>query len=186
MTDRTFASKDEREIVRRAAAGDSHAFSQIYRTHLDRIYRYVYFRVGSVQEAEDLTETVFLSAWKAIGRYQERGTAFQAWLYRIASNLIIDHHRARKETEHLEVVEEIPAEGGAGPEAWVANAEDTEALRKGIQCLPEEGQQVLLLRFVEGLSHAQVAEVLGKSEGACRAIQHRALAALRENLNGRI
>ena len=184
MTDHQSALADEREIVRRAVAGDAHAFAQLYSAYLDRIYRYVYYRVEGAQEAEDLTEAVFMKAWKAIGGYQQKGKPFQAWLYRIASNAIVDNHRARKGIDFLSPSEELPAGEDASPEMAVAAAEDVEALRNGIRSLPREAQQVIVLRFIEGFSHAQVAEIMGKTEGACRVLQHRALTALREHLNG--
>jgi len=184
MTDHYNASADEREIIQRAVAGDAHAFAHLYRAYLDRIYRYVYYRVGSIQEAEDLTEAVFMNAWKAIGGYQQKGRPFQAWLYRIASNAIVDNHRARRWIDPSTPSEELPTGEEASPEVAVLASEDTEALRSGIRSLPEEAQQVIVLRFIEGFSHAQVADILGKTEGACRVIQHRALSALREHLNG--
>jgi RNA polymerase sigma-70 factor (ECF subfamily) len=185
MIDHNYASAHEREIIRRAIAGDAHAFAHLYSAYLDRIYRYVYYRLENEQEAEDVTETVFMKAWKAIENYQDKGKPFRAWLYRIASNTLADNHRAKRDVDPLRSSEEMSAEKD-DPEVTLTAAEEVRALRKGIRSLPEESQQVILLRFVEGLSHAEVAEVLGKTEGACRVIQHRALSALKELLNGRI
>jgi len=173
----------EREVVRRATAGDPQAFAELYGAYLDPIYRYVYYRTGGAQDAEDVTETVFTNAWRAIGRYRQNGVPFRAWLYRIASNAVADFHRARRP---LEPLEEALHAGRADLEADLEATEDARELGRGLRKLPEESQQVLLLRFVEGFSHAEVADVLGKSEGACRVLQHRALSALRKHLNGRI
>ena len=134
-------------------------------------------------EAEDLTEQVFLKAWEHIAAYDQRGLPFAAWLYRVAHNLVVDYHRTRRPTTSLtEPVAETLVDKGAGPEEQVerrlAAAEVAEALRT----LNPEQQQIILLRFVQGLSHAEAASIMGKSEGALRVLQYRALGALNEAL----
>jgi RNA polymerase sigma-70 factor (ECF subfamily) len=129
--------------------------------------------------AEDLAETVFLKAWRAIARYEQQGLSFSSWLYRIARNVAIDYYRTRREdlplsSEPLELADEE----GLGPEELVLRREEVRELQRAVSRLPEEQQQVIILRFVEGLSHAQVGEIMGKSEEACRVLQHRGLAAL--------
>jgi len=166
-------------LVRRAIAGDADAFGQLYLDHLDAIYRYIYFRVGDAHEAEDLTEQVFLKAWEALPGYRQRGNPFASWIYRIAHNLVIDHHRQRKPVETMPSDDQPDqtSEPLASLEGVIA-AEEVEALSRAIRQLPDEQQQVVILRFIEGLRHAEVARIIGKSEGACRMIEHRALIAL--------
>jgi len=179
------SSHDEADLVERAVAGDADAFGELYLFHLDAIYRYVYYRVGDVKDAEDLTEQVFLKAWEALPGYEQRGNPFSSWLYRIAHNIVVDHHRHRKPT----VPVPLPAKAGWESKQptsleQVIEAEEAAALASAIAQLPEEQQQVIILRFVEGLNHTRVARIMDKSEGACRVIQHRALVALNQLLTG--
>jgi RNA polymerase sigma-70 factor (ECF subfamily) len=171
-------------LVKRAIAGDADAFGELYLSHLDAIYRYVYFRVGDAHDAEDLTEQVFLKAWEALPVYRPRGNPFASWVYRIAHNLVIDYRRRQKPVEPMPSPE--PSDQADEKLAFleqVIAAEEARTLSQAIRQLPEEQQQVIVLRFIEGLRHAEVARILGKSEGACRMIEHRALMALYQLLN---
>ncbi|MCL4467018.1 MAG: sigma-70 family RNA polymerase sigma factor [Chloroflexi bacterium] len=176
MEDREVAA-----LAARAAAGDGEAFGRIYDLYLNGIYRYVYYRLGSARDAEDVTEQVFCKAWEAIGRFHPDGTPVVAWLLRIAHNAVIDHHRTRKDLAPLD-------EGVIDEASWADPVETATLcctqgeLREAILGLKPEQRQVILLRFIEGLDYAGVAATLGKSEGAVRVIQHRALAALRQAL----
>ena len=174
---------DERAVLIRALNGDADAFGNLYVLHLDAIYRYVYFRVGSQEEAEDLTGEVFVRAWEALPSYQIGVFPFKSWLYRIAHNLVVDHRRKRRPLS-------LPDEGIAetpsphiAPEDLVALRQDAAALASAVKDLDDEEQQVIILRFVEGLSHREVADIIGKSEGASRVIQHRALGKLQGYLS---
>jgi RNA polymerase sigma-70 factor (ECF subfamily) len=174
----------EEELVRQAIEGDTEAFGRLYSLYLDAIYRFLYFRVGRSTVAEDLTEKVFLKAWTSIGSYQQQGVRFSSWLYRIARNVAIDYHRVTR--SHVVLRDEFPTlaeEDDLSPLQLVLRREEVEELQRAISQLPEEQKQVLTLRFVEGLSHAQVSEILGKTEEASRVIQHRALAALNRILS---
>lgn len=175
---------NEAELVARAIKRDVIAFGLLYEAYLDRIYRYVYYRLGSSTEAEDLTEQVFLKAWEAIDRYEARGTPFTAWLYRMAHNLVIDHYRGRRATTPIEDVDEssLDVEDITGA---VESALEAEEVREAIRCLSPDHQQLIVLRFIEGLSHGEVAKIIGKSEGAARVIQFRALQALGKVLESR-
>ena len=173
---------NEAELAHRASQGSGDAFSQLYVRYFDAIYRYVYYRTGHVAEAEDLTERVFLKAWEAMGRYEQRSCGFRAWLFRIARNLVTDHYRTRKETLALEDVPPSLEYESTTPEGILTRQEDVRRLQAAIARLSEEQQQVIILRFIEGISHAEVATIIGKSVGACRVVQHRALAALHEIL----
>jgi RNA polymerase sigma-70 factor (ECF subfamily) len=176
-TESQVEQNDEPRLVARAVKRDAAAFGILYETHLDRIFRYIYYRVGSNGEAEDLTEQVFLKAWEAIDRYESRGVPFVAWLYRLAHNLVIDQYRARRVTVPLEDVGEAEEPGLDVVDA-VEDKLDAEEIRLALRKLSAEHQQLIVLRFVEGLSHAEVAQITGKSEGATRVVQYRALQAL--------
>jgi RNA polymerase sigma-70 factor, ECF subfamily len=168
-------SASDVELLERAIHGDAEAFGALYRQHLERVYRYVLYRVSDPLEAEDLTETVFLKVWEALADYRATGLPWTAWLFRIAGNTVIDYYRTRR--QHAELDETLPTRDRAPDEAILAG-DEVDQLRVAIQQLAPEHQDVLLLRFVEGLSHADVARMTGKTEGAVRVIQHRALAAL--------
>lgn len=173
----------EGELVQRAIGKDAQAFGELYQRHLSQIYRYVYYKVGNPTEAEDLTEQTFLKAWEAMGRYREQGVPFSAWLYRLAHNLVIDHHRTKHEATPLDTV--IDAEDGQpAPDDVAALRLDAAAVHRAIARLTPEQQQVVILRFIQGMSHGEVAAIMGKNEGAVRGLQHRALAALHELLAG--
>ena len=172
--------QSEKILIDRAIAGDANAFGELYSRYLDPIYRYIFFRVGEQEEAEDLTETVFLKAWEAIPGYKDFGNPFSSWLYRIAHNMVVDFHRKIKTVpnrleadEPIEIVDETISTLG-----MVIEAEQFVELGKAIAQLTIEQQQVIVLRFIEDMSHAEIAKIIGKNEGTCRMIQHRALVAL--------
>ena len=174
------SNQDERSLVDRAVAGDTNAFGELYARNLDAIYRYIYYRTGHQQDAEDLAEHVFIKAWEALPGYRDYGHPFKSWLYRIAHNVVIDHHRRQRtqdesiQTAFAELHEQEPATALGE----VIRSEDMAHLAQAIASLSSEQQQVIILRFVEGLSHAEIAHILGKNEGNCRMIQHRALVVL--------
>lgn len=177
----------EHVLVERAMAGDADAFGELYMRHLDAIYRYVYFRVGNAQEAEDMTEQVFLKAWQSLPGYEHRGHPLTSWLYRIAHNVVADYHRkwgGRPSPLALEDWAEDRNEPAAIEQ--MISAEEAADLSAAIVQLSEDQQQVIVLRFIEGMSYAEVAEILSKSPGACRVLQHRALAVLNELLADRV
>ncbi|MBI4505466.1 MAG: sigma-70 family RNA polymerase sigma factor [Chloroflexi bacterium] len=167
------------DLVRRAIVGDASAFGALYDRYLERVYRYVYYRVGSVEEAEDLSEEIFLKAWEAIGRYREQGVPFSAWLMRLAHNHVIDHFRTRRVTAPL--AETLPART-PDPEHAAERRLAAQAVLCAMQDLTSEQQQVLILRFIEEFDHSEIAAIMGKNEGAVRALQFRGLSALRAAL----
>lgn len=168
---------DERMLVERAARRDRRAFAQLYDRFVDKIYKYIYYKVGSSAEAEDLTAQTFLKAWEAIGGYRWTERPFSAWLYRIAHNLVVDYFRTKRETASLE---ELPSleERGTTLEEVTEQHLTAEVLRRAIGHLTSDQQQVILLRFLEGYSTEQVAQLMGKQPGAVRTLQHRALVGL--------
>ena len=172
----------EEHLIQRAQRGDATAFGDLYEQQLAAIYRYIFYRVGNVAEAEDLTETVFLKAWEALGHYRWREVPFSAWLYRIAHNVIVDRYRSKRDLVPLDEHTDLH-DTADGPEEWMAEVETAEVLSRAIAQLPPDYQQVLVLRFINGLSHAETSLVLGRSEEAVRVLQHRALNAIRSILN---
>lgn len=174
----------EEQLVTRVLTGDETAFGDLYEHYLDDIYHYIYYRVSCPQEAEDLSEAVFLRAWKALDENPPDEVAFRLWLYRIAHNAVVDHYRARKELVGLEAAANIP-DPIEGPEDAVAEQEKIAALRQAMQLLSEDHQQVLTCRFIAGLSHAETAAIMARSEEAVRALQYRAITGLRNLLMGK-
>jgi RNA polymerase sigma-70 factor (ECF subfamily) len=181
MTEEASRPREE-ALVRRATSGDAEAFGELYVRHLEEIYRYVFYKVGNQKRAEDLTEQIFLNAWEAIDDYQLRGYPFSSWLYRIAHNAVVDYYRTKKDERPLDSVAFALADESPGPEETVMKKREVSRLLEALAQLSEERQELIILRFVEGLSHAQVAQILNKSEGACRVMQHRALASLSDIL----
>jgi RNA polymerase sigma-70 factor (ECF subfamily) len=174
-------SKDEIRLIQQAKKGDPAAFAEIYDRHQPAIYRYIFYRVGDAATAEDLTSEVFVRLVERIDRFTYRGRPLLAWLYTIARNLVADHHRRAGQPSPLPLDERLMA-GTADPEETVARRLTQQRLVAAIAHLTEDQRQVLLLRFVEGLDNETVARLLGKSVGAVKALQHRALAALRRIL----
>ncbi len=175
--------QEEKDLAIRATAHDRDAFGQLYDRYVTKIYQYVYYKVGSASEAEDLTAQVFLRAWEAIGGYEWREHPFSAWLFRIARNLVVDYHRARRDTVSLEGSDgrdDIRPSDEQLPDASLQALFTSEQLRQAVSQLTEEQQEVIVLRFIEGYSTAEIAALMGKREGAIRGLQFRGLAALRE------
>jgi RNA polymerase sigma-70 factor (ECF subfamily) len=167
------------DLARRVSDGDSEAFQTLYESHLDTIYRYVYYKVGNGQLAEDLTQHIFMKAWEAINRYQWRELPFQHWLLRLARNTVIDHYRSTKPA-NASLLD--PIGDGVDPEEELAQSEMIQTLQEAVRQLPDEQREVIVLRFIEQMPHADVAQHLGKSAATVRVIQHRALQALRRLL----
>jgi len=172
---------DEIALVEAAIHGDVRAFTALYDRHADRVYRHVYYRVANQPDAEDLTQQVFLQAWRAIDRYQQTGAPFVAWLLTIAYHVVVSHTRRVKPTSSLEL-EPASTDRWGDPEGETMTRFERTAVRTAILRLKPDQQQVIIMRFVEHFDHADVAAALGKSEGYVRVIQHRALNELRRIL----
>jgi RNA polymerase sigma-70 factor (ECF subfamily) len=164
--------------IQSAIAGEAEAFARLYETYVDQVYRFIFYRVGDDQTAEDLTSQVFFKAWDSLDRYQLRGLPFGAWLLRIARNAVIDHYRTFKETTPLEPTAVAWPDPAANVDQEVERRLEAAWLRSVLRQLTEDQRQVLTLRFIEGLSTQEVAQVMGKREGAIRALQMRGLQAL--------
>jgi RNA polymerase sigma-70 factor (ECF subfamily) len=169
---------DEEALVKSASEGDEQAFSALYDTYLDSIYRFVYLRVEDQQTAEDLTSTVFMRAWEKLDKYEFRGVPFRAWLFRIARNAVIDHYRTRKESAPLEAVINTHDESAISVSQKVGLHIEAEKVMTCMQQLTEDQRNVLTLKVVHGFSTEEVAKTLGKRQGAVRALQMRGLQAL--------
>ncbi len=177
--DRPRAQEELQLLVRKACQGDGEAFGKLYDIHLDTVYRYVFYKVSEAAEAEDLTAQIFLKAWEAMPRYQWREIPFSHWLMRLARNAVIDHYRTAKPRGELD---EGLISGEPDPQGEYLRGERANGLEAAVRRLPEDQRMVIVLRFIEELDYAEVAEIMGKSQGALRVIQHRALAALRRIL----
>ena len=162
----------------RAAQADRAAFGALYRRYLDRVYGYCFYLLGDHHDAEDATERTFLAALDAIDRFRDDGASFRSWLFRIAHNQLANalRTRSRRRTEPLDGVPE-PA-SGTDPAVVAGTAEEARRLRRALGRLSDDRRQVVILRFVDGLSAREIGAVLGRSEGAVRVLQHRALCEL--------
>ncbi|MCK6580123.1 MAG: sigma-70 family RNA polymerase sigma factor [Anaerolineae bacterium] len=169
------------ELVVLARGGDKEAFGVLYERYLNKIYNYVYYRTGNHHDAEDVTARVFFRAMSHIEQYTERGVPFQAWLYRIAHNLVANWHRDRGRRKVIPLDEYIAASLRTdAPDKKAEEDEELDALRAAMHALPEERQQLLVLKFVERLSNAEIGEIMDRTEGAVKSLYHRTLLALRE------
>ncbi len=179
----TFDSKDSNNhvlagILDKAKRGEDGAFTEIYNLYFKKIYQFIYYRVSHKETAEDLAEEVFLKAFSKLHSISEN-QAFAGWLYQIARNLVIDHYRANKSTVGLEEIENTLEYETNVVDAIDLNAQQKLALKLMRELAPEQ-QTVVRLKFFEDLNNAEIAEILNKSEGAIRVIQHRAILKLQD------
>ncbi len=171
------------EVLARAVDGDQEAFSILYQKYVNRIYNYVYYRTGNVFDAEDLTARVFHRAMGHIQRYENKGVPFSAWLYRIAHNLVANWHRDNSRKNEVSIEDQLAFHAdGIHPELALLQNQETELLLKAIRKLPADRQQLIILKFVDRLSNAEIAEIMDKSEGAIKSLYHRTLLSLRGRL----
>jgi len=172
--------QSEESLVRRAQNRDQEAFAQLYEEHFDKIYRYIALRIGNEAEAEDMTQQVFLNALQSISSFRWKGVPFSAWLFRIAHNQAVDHLRRKKRT--AVPLDESVASNDNAPQLIAEQKLDIERLLLATQKLTDAQREVISLRFTSELSIAQVAKIMGKSQGAVKALQHSAIVALRRAL----
>lgn len=168
-------------LVERAAGGNFEAFGQLYGIYLDRIYRYAFHQVQDRMTAEDITEEVFVKAWKAIKSCKGKGHTFSAWIYRIAHNHIINTLRNTQKFTSIEMenIADI-----SNPKLEVEMKLEQQELTEMIAGLPQNQRQVVVLKFIEGLDNRETGKIMRKSEGAVRILQMRALATLRQKIGG--
>lgn len=167
-----------------AAKDDRHSFGEFYELHLNEIYRYIFFQVNDHDETEDLTAKVFLEAWENLTRQHpdQKIKNIRAWIYRIARNKVIDYYRTRKPQEPIENNQHEKLQS-----AWLEKELDalfvSQKLAEKVQQLPTNYQEVIILRFINQMSHTEVAEIMGITEGHVRVLQHRALQQMREEIS---
>jgi RNA polymerase sigma-70 factor (ECF subfamily) len=166
----------DNDLVSRIARGDKLAFGSLYERYLDQIYRYVYFRVADHDEAEDLTELVFLKAWQVFsaGRNRKEVRNFRAWIYRIAHNEVVERYRTQKPTLTINHLDNL-SHPDPTPEANILAIQSSQSLAQAITELEPDLQQVLVCRFINQLSHAETAKIMNLKPGHVRVLQHRAL-----------
>jgi len=180
-TERALEDLPDEALAVRAKDGGP-AFALIYDRYVDRVYRYLRYRTSDPRDAEDLTSDVFLRALRAIGRYAPRAP-FYSGIYRIARIAVVYHYRARRELASFDDMADLPDGHPAGdPEGHVIAIDRRERVRRAMEHLPDEQQEVIVLRFINGLSPEEVAVVIGKRASAVRDIQFRALHALRRRV----
>lgn len=186
---RKLSHEEEVELVERAKY-DREAFGELYERYVDRIYQFIYYRVGNQQDAEDLTARVFTRVLRALPDYTYEGAPFGAWIFRIARNLVANWHRdtSRRTFVSLEAVpflSRLRDAPGGNPERFVERSDEYEVLASVISTLHEDRQTLLFLKFYERLTNAEIGFVLGRTEGAIKALYHRTLRALRREFRRR-
>jgi RNA polymerase sigma-70 factor (ECF subfamily) len=180
---RSELSSEPDEVLVERARKDPEAFGELYERYIDRIYRYLYYRTGNTAEAEDLAEKVFLQALSHLPTYRHRGHPFGAWLFAIAHNLVANWHRAR--ARHRVLPLEDARSLAVDPDDQVERAEETARVRAYVAELPWDRQYLLFLKFAEERSNGEIAALLGRSEGAVKALLHRTLRQMRRNMEMR-
>jgi RNA polymerase sigma-70 factor (ECF subfamily) len=171
-----------RKLVDAAQRGDRGALEDLYLIHFDRIYSYLHVTVGNRHDAEDLTTQTFLKMLESIGKFRWGSAPFSAWLFRIAHNLAMDHFRAARRWQPEEEVPEPEPDESTSAEAGALDSIGRKSMLALIDDLSGEQQQVLTLKFVFGFSNGEAATILGKTEGAVKSLQHRALVTLHKKL----
>lgn len=179
---KNYKELDDKELVE-LAKDDKEAFGEIYERYMPKIYNYIYYRTSNQHDAEDLTAKVFFRAMSHISNYVDKGVPFQAWLYRIAHNLVANWHRdqGRRKIIALDdyVVHTLKSES---PDRLTEELEEQEQLMAAINRLPEDRQQLLLHKFIDQMSNAEIGEIMGRTEGAIKSLYHRTLLSLRDEL----
>jgi RNA polymerase sigma-70 factor (ECF subfamily) len=174
--------QEEEALVLQAVRGDQQAFARLYEAHFDRIYRYVYLKIGDREEAEDMTQQVFLRALGSVTSFKYHGTPFTAWLFRIAHNQMVDYLRKKtRRPATVEIDETVPCEAN-DPVRMTELSMSIEQLHQATQNLTRAQREVISMRFAGGLSIEEVARAMGKNPGAIKALQHAAVQALRKQL----
>ena len=171
----------EWEIVRRAQGFDEDALKSLYETYYPKIYSYAFLQMGDVHAAEDLASDVMLKMLESIKSYKLRGLPFGAWVFRIARNRLIDLHRRRRRRGEIDLSESI-ASVLASPQALAERAIERGQIQVALRHLTDEQRQVIVLKFMEGFDNRSIGKIMGRSEGAIKSLQHRALGSLRRVL----
>jgi RNA polymerase sigma-70 factor (ECF subfamily) len=176
-------SKELDKLVALAQGGDQDAFAKIYDLLIDQVYRYVFYRIKG-EDVEDIVENVFLKVWENLKKYRrEEKKSFTAWVFRITHNLVVDHYRAAKDKQFEELDLNITDDKREhNPIRTTENVLDNKALKMALTKLKKPYRDVIICKFINELSNAEIAEVLDKNEGSLRVLQFRALSALKKEL----
>lgn len=166
------------KLIHDARNGDKEAVGVLYDTFLDAVYRFVFFRVGTREDAEDITEASFVSVFEHIGQYKEKGLPFEAWLFRIVRNKVIDHYRSRKPNVPIDAVLDTP-DATKDVEHEVEVALTKEYIMDCIRALPVTYQEIIILKYIEEKTNEEISELLDKPVPHVRVLQSRALQKLR-------
>jgi RNA polymerase sigma-70 factor (ECF subfamily) len=174
---------NEKDLLESAIRGEASAFGLLYDKYQPKLFRFIFLKVSQREEAEDLTHQVFLSAWRNIETFQDQGLPLSSWLYKIARNKVIDYYRTRKQITSIEdVPEEILVLSHDSGSKELENKMEVEAVYKALGKLSSDYQEIILMRFVEGLSPKEISQITGRNRGAVRVLQFRALRQLRRTL----
>ena len=177
-----YKEMEDSELVE-YAKDDKAAFGEIYERYLEKIYNYIYYRTGNQQDAEDLTAKVFYRAMAHIENYVDKGVPFQAWLYRIAHNLVANFHRDKGRRKIIPLDDYVALTlRSEGPERQAESTAQEELLMDAIRRLPADRQQLIILKFIEQKSNQEIGEIMGRTEGAIKSLYHRTLLSLRDEL----
>ncbi len=173
-------SKEMQALVEKVQKGDKNAFGEIYDLLLDRVYRFIYFRVGNKEDAEDLTETVFIKIWKSISSYENKGLPFEAWVFRIARNIVIDHYRTKKQKVSLNetLIDTLP-DNKDSHEDVLHSQMLKEVIFDKLKHLQDNYREIIILKFIEEKDNKEISDILEKPIDQVRVLQSRALKALK-------
>jgi RNA polymerase sigma-70 factor (ECF subfamily) len=171
--------QDEQSLVLQAQKCNQEAFAKLYEQNFDKIYRYISLKVGSNTEAEDMTQQVFIKALQSISSYKWKDVPFSAWLFRIAHNQVIDYYRKQSRQATTPLYEYMVV-SDYNPEKTTEDKSEIERLLLASKKLTAAQQEVIALRFAGDLPIAEVAHIMGKTQGAIKALQHSAIIALRK------
>jgi len=172
--------KDPKQLMQLAKNGDTEAFGQLYELYFKPVYRYIYLRTKSKEEAEDLSQVVFIKIFKSIGGFQEQNKQPLAYFFTIARNTVIDHWRKKKDILTDKPPETLSAESFENPQRLIDQKSTAQAVYQAIENLTEEQQEVIILKFINDLSTTEIAKILDKKEDAVRQTQCRALKILKQ------
>lgn len=170
---------DIQKLIKKAGQGNPEAFGKIYAKFLDKIYRFVFFRTGKKEDAEDLTEQIFIKIWEGLRKYKQNQVPFEAWIFRIARNHIIDYYRKNKNHTSLDSAKDLK-DGAVGPERIVERKMMHEEVLEKMKLLPGSYQEIIILKFIEEKENTEISAILRKPKEHVRVLQSRALKALRK------
>jgi len=172
----------ELKLLQSAQLGDKKAIADLYDTHYRAVYNYIFYRISDQQAAEDLSAEVFIRMINKLPAYTYRGRPFLAWLYTIARNIVIDHHRVMDKKEEVPIEEDLLEDQILPPDQQVQDRQTSDCFKSALELLPESQRQLLIYRFINGFSTPKIIQLLNKSDRAVRSLQHRALRTLEKVL----